>query len=734
MSDGPVTSLDDLSGPVTSPDDHPAAGVPIPGELTPASVGLPNDPVTSGSNLVTEPGNPDLANHPAADVPAPNEFGRFLEQPGKNKAKADVSTKGITEHGKKEAGGIFGAADANISKFSAADAEDMRVMQQRADQHYGDLKAATGEEYNATKTYEAKNQDLEQKIADFNTHAANTEAQINQESIASRQAYMTDYKTQLAGVQRLAMQSGNPMNSLSAPAKVGLMGAQFAQGFLAARGINIDVSGQVDRWVDRSIQEHQAQIANARQGAADTLHLYDVSRQASADDSEARQRYRGFVIAGLQMGVQMNAARFQSDIGMAHAHEAISKLQIEADTTERSIGDAHQARVHSDMMAEYDRAYKQGQLSIESYRAAVEKAHYDAEERKAKAAGAADLTMISDPEAVKGEDGKDAYVDRWAIDAKANPKGAEHALESRAMTDKIYRQIDTVEKLRKVAYDKYGGLFGGAPVSERAAMMSSPEIRTYERERQNLIRGLRVENTGKAFTESETRDWERAVPDESAWQAGNNNVALPQLKEQVRNAFEAEMNTYAKYGRGQKASPHAAAEWQAIQSNGKPAQQLDDDIVSSYKTPAKYDKGTLLASVPADGKVPAKADPESLSTGEDLVQPSKAFSVMMGLGPDEQQPHGAVGVEILARTYLNPEHARRAFGHDKNLSMPDSDDLLRHQALSGIERMTNDSNPYVSGYAKIIEDKLKGDPAGLRELLMPEERPIVGNYHVERLP
>src|SRR5690606_37884280 len=148
-----------------------------------------------------------------------------------------------------------------------------------------------------TREFQQREQELQQQVISFNQQAVELEQRMAAQAQAERAAYLAQYKEQLALVKQLALQSGNPMGQLSRAEAIGLAGAQFAQGFLAAQGVNIDVAGQVDRWVERSIAEHQMKIQNARTAAQETLHLYEIARQNSQDEWEARQRYRGFVIA-----------------------------------------------------------------------------------------------------------------------------------------------------------------------------------------------------------------------------------------------------------------------------------------------------------------------------------------------------------------------------------------------------------------------------------------------------
>lgn len=641
--------------------------------------------------------------HPAASIPMPGETAAAPTQGTPIRTatggKVSVGSTGITDAGLAKAEHIYAGRDKAISGFEAQDAARTADEQAKSRAGYAGVGQAIGGEIDATKDFEQQDRDLSREMMDFQQGAAALEQRLAGEAQAERATYLTGYKEQLAVVKQLAMQSGNPMMQLSKPEAIGLAGAQFAQGFLAAQGIQIDVAGQVDRWVDRSIQEHQMKIQNARASADDQLHLYELARQNSQDEWEARQRYRGFVIAGLQTAIDFNARRFQSDIAMARAGQQIARLQVEADNTERSIGDAHYARVKGFMDSQFDRAYKMGMLAKEQKKIDLEGRKQDWEEsdknpKNLKAGKGADLWPVTDPENPQGPA-------RWAIrfdDKDAMEKGR----DARAYTQSVYKQLANLEAARAAAYKAYGG----APWISKAAGLTSPEIREYERQRDATIMTIRQATTGKAFTKEETEEYKKMLPDEHGWQAGNNDKAIAQLKEKLRGDFEAKMDTYSAAGGGQTASPQTAAQNDAALHGAPPQRGFAD--AEAGKVLARESEHVATQKISG-----AWAD----FTRDQL---SKDPSADIKLG----QPEYAVAIDHLAMAVARPRYFNThaaAFGAQAEKN--ETPDEIRAQSYKAIVDIasgnTSATGPMVQ-YAQHVRDGIDADPVLSKQLAEPD--------------
>lgn len=468
--------------------------------------------------------------HPAANVPMPGEApAPSTPAPGSmptTGVSGSSSFRGMTDAGIKRARGVYGEADVRADARLREDQAIAAGQIARSREHYDAIGGAVGQEVDATRQFMHEEALLRQQEVDFNNGAAELEHRLAAEAQADRAAYIAQYKEQLAVVRQLSLQSGNPMGGLSQGQIAGLAGAQFAQGFLAAQGINIDVAGQVDRWVDRSIQEHQMKIQNARTAAEDQLHLYQLSRQNSEDEWEARQRYRGFVIAGLQASIGLNATRFQSDIAMARANQQIARLQVEADATERSIADNYLKNRNAIYESEYRRAHDLGQLAIQqqAQSLALRRQKWEEEQAKKKkeeAVDARDFT-IQDIEYVKDANGKEItdangnriQMNRWRIkpeimaDDVLARKVYEDALDARnsfAEYDDATKEMIDAYTRAKARRDSLG-VMSKVSWDAAARLDGSGEINLFLQARDNWVQ-KRVKALSGASTTKDEREY-----------------------------------------------------------------------------------------------------------------------------------------------------------------------------------------------------------------------------------
>ncbi len=691
----------------------------------------PNDPVLaefSGWN----PTSPD---HPAADIPMPGEAQSTptpgLPPKGSHQGPGiSVATTGMTAGGLAKARDVFGEADARAAALTADDAAMSDAQIQQSRDHYSAVGEATDEAIEATYQFQLEEDRLRGDEQDFLRGAAELEQRLAGEAQADRAQYLSAYKEQLAVVRQLALQSGNPMGKLSTGEAVGLAGAQFAQGFLAAQGIQIDVSGQVDRWVDRSIQEHQAKIQNLRASAEDQLHLYELSRQNSEDEWEARQRYRGFVIAGLQSSIGLNASRFQSDIAMARGQEQIARLQIEADTTERSIADAYYARRAQVYQQEYTRARDMGNLAMEKRRLDLQ-ARRDAWDRSDKnpanrpkpGEGPSADFLVSDPEDLIGDDnkpvvinGKNVRVNRWRVDpaiVKADPVRAREIAKKGDESRVFYADyLDaTNEMMSKWAAAKRvrdsSGALSKFSWDELSRLDGSGAVQDFLNARSNWILKKVYNESGKAVTEQEfNRQQEQASIDKLLARNGDKTEkTFATLRERGRKQFERRMEDGfvpvaeddESYVKGAApASPRTAAENRAIIGGQKPDPGFA--AIEKGKAVAKDSEDVVTKSVSG-----AWADFQR-------KQLSEGTKIKLG------QPEYAVVVDHLAAAYARPNYFR-VHSHSWGVKV-DKDETakeIREQSYDAIKQLALGNSdkgsvpPELMDYAQHVLDGIDGD-------------------------
>lgn len=447
------------------------------------------------------------------------------------------SYAGVTPKGRAQADDILGKVHADARTEFANASPEYAEQEARAKQHFDQYGQSVTEMGKQEGQHWTRLVDLHKRISDSHETAAQIEAQIYEQGKQERAGYLSAYREQLAGVRALAATTGNPLGSLTTSQGLAMAAAQFAQGFLGAQGIHIDVNGQVDRWIDRSIQEHQMQIQNARQGAQDQLHLYDIARQTSEDDWEARQRFRGFVLAGFQSQIEAEGARYGSSIASERAKQKSAELQLELDKVLISIGDRRQNRYEQIEKRKLDEAKvmrdiahskemeRIGWAQVANARAKIEKPKPPPD-------------RFTDPGAtVRDKTGKVIGVKQiWEAKKGASELQLKAANEVNQKHGQAYAVVlEGTKKLRDLrppAMDDYKEKFG-----VKFAAKYSEARREYDRQVTNTIMDLRHDIAGAALTDFERKEWEALIPPDSVFQEGDNASAIDQFESNARGKF-----------------------------------------------------------------------------------------------------------------------------------------------------------------------------------------------------
>ncbi len=675
---------------------------------------------------VPMPGEP-APEEPSPSTPQTTTLPRKVSVGG----KVSVATEGMTPGGTRKAKGLFGEADARVDEYEAESAARRDAATARLQENYQKVQEAQALEAQFQRDFQIEDRRLSLETAQFNREAAELEQRLAGEAKAERAAYIAEYQQQMAAVKVLAMQSGNPIGGLSSTEALGLAAAQFAQGFLAAQGIKIDVSGQVDRWVDRSIQEHQARVANMKDAAQGQLHLYELSRQNSQDEWEARQRYRGFVIAGLQTAIDFNARRFNSNIAIARGQQQVARLQIEADATERAIGDQHEARVHQRLTSEFDRAYKTGMLARESQRLALEKKKADWEmspKNPKNMKDAAYLPPIMDPEVVLGQDGKPVkdpqgrqlYLNKWrpapgmptAIQTEAWKTGK----DASQFYDKFLRATNDMMEKYTAARAAREKLSIASDVSWDVAAREDKTgaIQRFVNAQSAWVLAKVYNESGKAVNENEfNRQAELAQIDKflAFDSAAKSEALLSDLRARGRRDFEANMgasglieiseNDPERPNWRSPASPRTKAEDEAIGGGGEPVAGLAD--AQAQRVVAKNSDDDADGG-PTRAWVLFSNTPDATRSGSQVNF--------------KEQPKYAKAIDNLVASYVRPNYMIKnstAFGvsADKDESAAE----VRHEALTVLKQLAlgdsagGDVSPDARSYAQFVLRQIEDDTA-----------------------
>ena len=322
----------------------------------------------------------------------------YVTAPGtrtSDSSSKSVSTTGITPGGIK----MEGAANRAASEPGVnVELQQIRDQQEKATKRFTDAataeKTANEEVAKQQETYANKLSDWHKKQADIVQQYQGLEEGAMNAAKEMNAQFMSDYKEQLAGIRQLMAQDPDPTHDMTIGQSLGMTGAAFAQGFLAARGVHIDPMGAIDKWVNDSIQAHRSKIADAKDALNMSVNLHNIAREGARDEADYRMRLKGFAIEAVQSSINAQADMFNSAVAKANAAVANAKLDAASaknlnDMEQKGLTDAH-------AVIKDDRQYKveRERLMIESQKLAEEQRHNRAMEGPKVVPSP---TMLADP-------------------------------------------------------------------------------------------------------------------------------------------------------------------------------------------------------------------------------------------------------------------------------------------------------------------------------------------------
>lgn len=534
--------------------------------------------------------------------------------------------------------------------------------------------------------------DLLQHRESFLRESADLDQHMYQQAQAESQQYLNSYRQQIAAVRQMTVT--NPIQTLGGMQAGGLSLAMFAQGFLAAQGIHIDVGGQVDRWVERSIHEQERRISQAESGAEDQLNLWKIAQETSRNDLEARQRYQGMVLQAMQTAVDINAARFAAPLAQSAAEVAKAKLSLEQTATERGIRDNYEKDRLANLKAMRDEAHMRVMERFRSWELAIQ-------DRAAKAKDAKGLVKVADPGAtVRDANGKIVGVKNgWAIDPNA-PVGLQTAAgEFVAKEGGAYanftRQLSKLRLLRAPAQDDYKERFG-----PQWTKQYSEDYRDYKRQKDLIGEQLISYLTGAAAPNEQMKRIRGVLADDSIFQSGGNAAGIDQLEKWSRDNFVSKANEHP----GLIPLPESERNVRAYVDEAN-----DTDSAYSARFSANRASTNLIAS--EEGAAAAGGDEGHKAQG--LGGVSTTFSKFarkkgMQLGVNAE-PEYVRHFQDIALAAIDPT---AVIAKHKSDEKPED---VQKDAVDRLEYLANDKTiPDVRReYAAYLAAQLKTDPNGL---------------------
>jgi hypothetical protein len=675
---------------------------------------------------------------PAPSTPlTPTEAQAYKKVAVGDAGSTSSSSRGLTDAGMDVVDRrVRAPKDAAVASDIADLQHDRDVNEARLDRDYALSADNVLEQGRIQKEHADAMSGLLQRHQDMVSHWADMDRQFQQESAAQQAQYLHNYETQLAAARAIQVQS--PYGGLTPLQAAGMSGAAFSQGFLAARyGIHIDVTSQIDNWVHQSIQQQERNKQNALDTANDQLNLWKIAKETSNSEWEARQRYRGLVIQGMQIAVQQEAARFGGDLAVSQSREAGVKLQMELDKTKATMGEQFYKDVHQIKQDALDNAYKMGTLAIQQKAEAETARHNMALEKAAQGAGqvAPPSNMnISDPEyatdetgaELKDQQGNKIIANKWRVDPnlpkeeqlrlkKEGDESRENYARYKDKTDemmKAYREAKAVrEKLTSGPLGQFGKLSWDA--LDRADKTGA--IHKYLQARSSWVMAKVYNDSGKQINEDEFRRQENLAYKDLALAENGEKAeeSMAALRKSGRQIFERHMET-GGYLRVDQKDPEYVA--RSVPASERSA--AEDDATLNPKPQVHGVADTELSQV-------AAKDSEEVSTKRisgtwaDFQGKQIANGEKIKLG----QPGYAVALDHIAAAYVDPaalDKYAKALGVTKD-ETPEERRAAAYEALRKTATGTSDGGQIPQEAQRYAEHLVEMLPSPTDMELQPEQ-------------
>ncbi len=700
------TSDDETTEPVGAPDEtEPGGPVVSPTQTEPA----PDQPGTLFPSLLKA----------LADVPHPDDATTLASAPQKvgSASRASITSNGVTPGGIKQARGLMGSVEAES-------ATDRSRITSEAEQGRTDLSRGYQETLAAEEASTAANREhlanvvhLHEAARDFDKTAAEAELLANAHAKAEGEQYIAGFKQEMAGVRQLMMTPGNPLTQLGTGSKFAMAGAMFAQGFLGARGIKVDVTGQVDKWVDREVALHQQMIGNAKELANNQLTLYGLARQGANDEWEARQRLRSFVIDKMKNDTLMEADRWESESAKADAMAKAAKLDLEKTKTIMALQDGVTTKLLDSKKEDIAKYKAVADASVENRKASIgEEANRLAWAREKrlgvpKPVKPEDHIFFTDPfNTAKDWLGKPTSGGKRVrmIDPNAPSGIKEKAADVAGKAQRYYQEIaPNLDILDQLFIKAKPGMKG----PEWLRNKNSPEYRQYQKAKDYLGERIVYDMTGAQANDAQTKRLMGQLDADNWSDSGSNQELISQFKDTMRRRYEATLKGTPGLIQPSKAVIAQEGEYEPSLTIDEPTKVLGEvsrrgDAAVPPGIAGKVYGEATNADSSDDAETPTSKALEGFYRDSGYGVALTARKKLGGMSKAE------VGVEDLARLVLNPETYGTKLDPWGTPEGKESADEVKQEASDLLNKLADKSE-----YARYLRAAIQDDPDKARKLL-----------------
>lgn len=685
----------------------------------------PPDPTTS--IVPANPMQPGAAPVQAPVVPDPT-------QKVSQSAAVQSSHSGMTSAGLKRSNDLFANVDADTDAQMAGEKADLQGDAKRYAGAAGEQKHAIDELAADTKAHYDNVGKLIDRQNDFLATSAQLEKRAGEQAQLESQQYVTGIKEQLAGVRQLIAQTGDPRSRMSGSQIFGLGLAAAAQGFLAMRGLKIDVTGQIDHWVEQGMADHAEQVKGAQAALQDTFHLYEVARQSSQDQFEARERYKAMVIEGFKGQVQSEAARFGGTVAQANADEATAKLDMEQAQTIDGLQERYRKQRFDMRKAIVDEVKDKGTLAIEKEanqikwaEVALKRKELDA--KKPKEEKIPSYVTDSSQFKVDPKTGKAMSGGKVVGVVNIDNPDAKTAVEETSKAFQMKHLIDTgIDRLKELKPE-------GQTWSTFMRDKDSEGYRRFDSARRQLLGNVLAAISGKVVTEQEYDRWAKNLQEDKGWQLGSNDGLFDEMKNQTRLHADAVFQSYRDTGAINSVSGPFDARTGVSQEGYQPysaaldpaGSQLDNAQRKGEKpipgAVAEQEQGVKTAN---DDRDVGKGSTSFARYAQSNTDGGETYVYKHGEGsrPELHEPSWAHKMDMIALGAVRPQILKQF--HQSIGSMqggpqgvdepPEQIAADAYESLRGMSHGEHDEPENVQKYAKHLRELIKDPAQAMKEL------------------
>lgn len=155
------------------------------------------------------------------------------------------------------------------------------------------------------------------------------EANINAHATAVSNQAKADYMAALMDFKASNVDPSQLWNSRTGGQQFGMLVTAFVHDFLGARGIHTTAMDTFNKAIERNIDAQVNAIKTKGEVANGFKNLWEMQRQQSASDIEARARVRGFLLEGAKSAITAHMAQYDAGLATAQGQAAIAKMDAE---------------------------------------------------------------------------------------------------------------------------------------------------------------------------------------------------------------------------------------------------------------------------------------------------------------------------------------------------------------------------------------------------------------------